>query len=116
VDIGVLDRCPGNPPENAAIKGFAILGRPDPAVKFANRPRIASTTRDGGQLDVLVDPQSSLARYLAGEIPMLLQSSSNLVQWATLPFPPSAGAEGAFFTLPPPTNQANFFRAVITPP
>jgi hypothetical protein len=62
-----------------------------------------------------VDPQASLARYLAGETPMLLQSSSNLVQWTTLPFPPSVGADGAFFSLPPPTNQANFFRAVMTP-
>ena len=116
LDIAVLDRGPGNPPENAAIKGIAILGRPNPATKFATRPRIASTTRDGGQLGVMVDPQANLARYLAGEIPMLLQSSSNLVQWATLPFPPSVGAEGAFFSLPPPTNQATFFRGVVTPP
>jgi hypothetical protein len=116
VDIAVLDRGSGNPPENSAIKGLAILARPDPATKFATRPRIASTSRDGGQLEVAVDPQSSLARYLAGEIPLLLQSSSNLIQWATLPFPPSAGAEGAFFSLPAPTNRASFFRAVVTPP
>jgi hypothetical protein len=41
LDIAVLDRGPGNPPENAAIKGIAILGRPNPATKFATRPRIA---------------------------------------------------------------------------
>jgi hypothetical protein len=114
VDIAVLDRGPGNPPENSAIKGFAILARPNPATKFATRPRIVRTTRNGGQFEVGVDPQASLARYLAGETPMLLQSSSNLVQWATLPFPPSADADGAFFTLPAPTNNASFFRAVIS--
>jgi hypothetical protein len=116
LDIAVLDRGPGNPPENSAIKGFAILGRPDPATKFATHPRIASTARDGGMFGLLVDPQASLARYLAGEIPMLLQSSSNLVQWATLPNRPEVGAEGAFFSLSVPTNRASFYRAVITPP
>jgi hypothetical protein len=116
VDIAVLDRGPGNPPENAAIKGFAILGRPDPATKFATRPRIANAARNGGQLDVTVDPQATLARYLAGEVPLLLQSSSNLTQWATLPNLPEAGAAGAFFSLPAPTDRASFFRAVISPP
>ena len=116
VDIGILDRGPGTPPENSAIKGIAILGRPNPAVKFATRPRIDYTTRDGGQFGVLVDPQASLARYFAGETPLLLQSSSNLVQWATLPFVPAVGANGAFFALPPPTNSASFFRVVISPP
>jgi hypothetical protein len=116
LDIAVLDRGPGNPPENAAIKGIAILGRPNPATKFATRPRIARTTRDGGQLGVFVDPQASLARYLAGEIPLRLQSSSNLVQWATLPALAEAGAEGAFFSVPVPTNRASLFRAVVTPP
>jgi hypothetical protein len=116
VDIGVLDRGLANPPENAAIKGIAILARPNPATKFATRPRIAQTTRDGGQLGILVDPQANLARYLAGEIPLLLQSSSNLVQWATLPGLPEVGAEGAFFTLPAPTDRSTFFRAVISPP
>jgi len=116
VNIAILDRGPGNPPENAAIKGFAILARPNPATKFATRPRIAGTTRDGGQLGLFVDPQASLARYLAEEIPLLLQTSSNLVQWVTLPNLPEIGANGAFISLPPPTNSASFFRAVITPP
>jgi hypothetical protein len=116
VDIAVLDRGPGNPPENSSIKGLAILARPNPATKFATRPRIASTTRDGGGFGVTVDPQSSLARYLAGEVPMHLQSTSNFVQWATLPNLPEVGASGAFFTLPPPTNRSSFLRAVITPP
>jgi hypothetical protein len=116
LDIGVLDRGPGNPPENSAIKGIAILGRPDPATKFATHPRIARTTRDGGQFGVTVDPQASFARYLAGEIPLRLQSSSNLTQWATLPDLPATGAEGAFFSLPPPTNRASFLRAVVTTP
>jgi hypothetical protein len=116
MDIAVLDRGPGNPPENAAIKGLAILGRPNPAAKFATRPRIASTTRDGGQLGILVDPQANLARYLAGEIPLRLQSSSNLTQWATLPDLPELGAEGAFFMLTLPTNRATFYRAVVPAP
>ena len=116
LDIAVLDRGSGNPPENAAIKGLAILGRPNPATKYATRPRIASTTRDGGQFGVFVNPQANLARYLAGEIPMRLQSTSNFTQWATLPNLPEVGANGAFFTLPPPTNRSSFFRAVITPP
>jgi hypothetical protein len=115
LDIAVLDRGPGNPPENSAIKGMAILGRPNPATKFATRPRIAHATRDGGQFGVIVDPQASLARYLAGEIPVRLQSSSNLVQWATLSALPAVGTEGAVFSLPGPTNKANFFRAIITP-
>jgi hypothetical protein len=116
LDLAVLDRGPGNPPENAAIKGFAILARPNPATKFATRPRIARTTRDGGSLGVLVDPQASLVRYLAGEIPLLLQSTSNFTQWATLPNSPELGVNGAFFTLPPPTNRSSFFRAVSAPP
>lgn len=116
LDIAVLDRGPGNPPENSAIKGIAILGRPNPATKFATHPRIARTTRDGGQFGMFVDPQASLARYLAGEIPVRLQSSSNLTQWTLLPNVPGLGAEGAFFSTPVPTNQATFFRAVISPP
>ena len=116
VDIGVLDRGLANPPENSAIKGFSILARPDPATKFATRPRIADTTLDGGQFGVQVDPQANLARYVAGETPVRLQSTSNLINWATLPNLPEVGANGAFFSLPPPTNRANFFRAVITPP
>ena len=116
LDIAVLDRGPGNPPENAAIKGIAILGRPNPATRFATHPRIAHTTRDGGQFGVLVDPQASLARYLAGEIPLRLQSSSDLVQWATLAHVPEVGAGGAFFSLSAPTNRASFYRAVIVAP
>jgi hypothetical protein len=116
VDIAVLDRGPANPPENSAIKGIAILARPNPATKFATRPRIAGTTRDGGQLGVRVDPQASLARYLAGEIPMRLQSTSNFTQWATLPDLPGAGAAGAFFALPIHSNAPTFFRAVISAP
>ncbi len=116
LDIAVLDRGPGNPPENAAIKGFAILARPNPGEKWATRPRIVSTATDGGQLGVRVDPQATLARYLAGETPVLLQASSNLVQWVTLPFPPDVGADGAFFSLPTPNNQATFLRAVFSPP
>ena len=116
LNIAVLDRGPGNPPENAAIKGFAILGRPDPATKFATRPRIARLTLDGGQIGVTVDPQANLARYLAGDIPLRLQSSPNLTQWATLATLPEVGASAVFFSLPPTTDGAHFFRAVITPP
>jgi hypothetical protein len=116
VDMSVIDRGPGNPPENSAIKGFAILGRPNPATKFATRPRITEITRDASQFDVTVNPQANLARYLAGEVPLRLQSTSNFVQWATLPNLPELGVNGAFFTLPPPTNRASFLRAVVTPP
>ncbi len=104
----------GRPAGNAAIKGIAILGRPAPTTKFATRPRIAGITRDGGQFGVLVDPQASLARYLAGEIPLRLQSSLDLTQWTTLPTLPEVAADGAFFWLPVPTNSAGFYRAVIT--
>ena len=116
LDIAVLDRGPGNPPENAAIKGIAILGRPNPATNFATRPRIARTTRDGGQFGIFVDPEANLARYLAGEIPLRLRSSSNLTQWATLPNLPEVGANGAFFSMPTPTHRSTFFRAVIAAP
>jgi Concanavalin A-like lectin/glucanases superfamily/FG-GAP repeat/Malectin domain len=116
LDVAVLDHGLGNPPENPAIKGMAILGRPDPATKFATRPRLAHVTRDAGQIGILVDPQANLARYLAGEIPLRLQSSPNLNEWATLPDLPEVGAEGAFFSLSLPTNNASFYRAVITPP
>jgi hypothetical protein len=116
LDIAVLDRGFANPPENAAIKGIAILGRPNPATKFAPRPRIAHTTRDGGQLGILVDPLTGLARYQAGEIPIRLQSSADLTQWTLLPNVPGVGAEGAFFSLATPTNQTTFLRAVIAPP
>jgi hypothetical protein len=116
LDIGVLDRGPGTPPENATIKGFAILARPDPATKFATRPRLADATLNGGQFGVSVAPEATLARFYSGEIPMLLQNSSNLVQWATLPFPPAVGANGAFFSLTVPTNHPSFYRAVIIPP
>jgi len=116
LEISILDRGPGDPPENSAIKGFAILGRANPATKFATRPRIASTTPGAGQLELHIDPQASLARYLAGEIPLRLQSSSNLTQWATLPNLPEVGANGALFSVPTPTNRASFFRAVVTAP
>jgi hypothetical protein len=67
-------------------------------------------------LGISVDPQANLARYLAGEIPLRLQSTSNLMQWATLPNLPEVGANGAFFSLPAPTNHTSFYRAVISPP
>jgi hypothetical protein len=113
LDIAVFDRGAGNPPENAAIKGIAILGRPSPDTRFATRPRIARTTRDGGQVGVFVDPQASLARYLAGEIPLCLQSSQDLALWQTLPNLPEVAANGAFFSLSMPTNSPSFFRVVI---
>ena len=69
-----------------------------------------------GQTNVAVDPQANLARYLAGEIPLRLQSTSNFVQWATLPLVPELGVNGAFFTLPLPTNRASFLRAVVALP
>jgi len=116
LDIAVLDRGPGNPPENAAIKGIAILGRPNPATKFATRPRIVDAALAAGQFGLSVDPQLSLARYLSGEIPMFLQTSSNLVQWGTLPFPSTPGAEGAFFSVPASTNRPSFYRVVIPSP
>jgi hypothetical protein len=115
LDIAVIDRGAGNPPENAAIKGIAILGRPAPG-KISSRPRIARTTRDGGQFGVLVDPQAGLARYLAGEVPLRLQSSLDLKQWTTLPVLPEVAAEGAFFWLPTPTNSPSFYRAVVMLP
>ncbi len=114
LDIAVLDRGTGNPPENAAIKGIAILGRPAPP-KFTTRPRIAGTTRDGDQFGVFVDMQANLARYLAGEIPVRLQSSTNLTQWATVPNLPEVGASGASFWLSTPTNAASFYRVRVGP-
>jgi hypothetical protein len=68
--------------------------------------------RDGGS------ECSSIPRparpFLAGEIPRL-QSSSNLTR-ATLPNLPAIAANGAFFSLPTPTNRSSFYRAVVTPP
>jgi hypothetical protein len=116
LDMAVLDLGAGNPPENPAIKGIAILGRPSPATKFATSPRLARTTREGGQFGVMVDPQANLARYLAGEIPLRLQSSLNLTQWTTLPDLPAISPNGAFFSLAAPTNHSTFYRAVVTPP
>jgi hypothetical protein len=72
-------------------------------------------SRNAG-LDVFVDPQASLARYLAGEIPMRLQSSDNLSEWSTLANLPEVGADGALFSMPAPTNDLRFFRAVIPAP
>lgn len=105
---------PGGPPPRVAVKGVAVLGRPSPTTKFATRPRIVSTTRDGGQFGLFVDPQANLARFLAGEIPLRLESSLNLTQWTMLPNLPEVGANGAFFSLPTPTNAHEFYRVVIT--
>lgn len=115
LDIAVLIRG-GRTSDKASIKGFAILGRPSTATKLVSRPRIAGLTRDGRQFGVLVDPLSNLARYHAGEIPLRLQVSTNLTQWVTLPNLPEVQANGAYFPLPPPTNQASFYRALIPPP
>jgi len=81
-----------------------------------DRPRIAGTARDAGQFGLRVDPQASLARYLAGEIPLRLQSTSNFTQWTTLPNEPELGVNGPFFTLPIHSNAPSFFRTVISPP
>ena len=116
LDISVLDRGPGNPPENAAIKGLAILARPDPTTKFATRPRIASATRDAGQFGLRVDPQASLARYLAGDIQLRLEASSNLVHWTILPDLSEVVSGGALFTLPLPASPVSFYRTVVPAP
>jgi hypothetical protein len=116
LDIAVLFRNVGDPTGPAAIKGIAILGRPSPTTRFATRPRLAGLTHEGGQFGLRVDPQANLARYLAGEIQVRLQSSLNLTQWTPLPNLPEVGANGAIFSLPAPTNRSSFYRAVITPP
>jgi hypothetical protein len=119
LEVAVLDRGSGNPPENAAIKGIAMLMRPPPG-KLATKPTIASLDFIQLELNVLVDLKANLARFLAGELGVSLQYSSDLAHWQTLPGLPgyaSAGpVQGASFVLPQPTNRANFYRAVMTQP
>ena len=119
LEVAVLDRGSGNPPENAAIKGIAMLMRPPPG-KLATKPTIASLDFIQLELSVLVDLKANLARFLAGELGVSLQYSSDLAHWQTLPGLPgyaSAGpVQGASFVLPQPTNRANFYRAVMSQP
>jgi hypothetical protein len=69
---------------------------------------------------VLVDLKANLARFLAGELGVSLQYSSDLAHWQTLSGSPGyafAGpVPGASFVLPQPTNRANFYRAVMSQP
>jgi hypothetical protein len=96
-----------------------MLMRPPPG-KLATKPTIASLDFIQLELNVLVDLKANLARFLAGELGVSLQYSSDLAHWQTLPGLPgyaSAGpVQGASFVLPQPTNPANFYRAVMTQP
>ena len=74
LDIAVLDQGPGNPPGNAAINGIALVAGPSPT-SYVGQPRITRTSRDAGQLGILVNPETALARFQAGEISLRLQSS-----------------------------------------
>ena len=108
LNVDILDRGPGNPPENAAIKGMLIL-RQTGAGGLAPT-RIASVGRAGTSLRIKVDPLSNRAAYYAGLTLLELQQSTDLKTWASAGLP--SATEGDFVVFETPFNGPKRFYRV----
>jgi hypothetical protein len=98
LNIDILDRGPGNPPENAAIKGMLIIQQSEAG--GLTPTRIAAVNRVGNVLRVKVDPGANRAAYYAGLTRFELQQSTDMKNWGN-PIPPSSlGSDLVVFETP----------------
>jgi hypothetical protein len=106
LNISILDRGPGNPPENAAIKGMAILQQATGNGLFP--PRIDAMEVTGTNVRIEVDPGPNLAAFHAGLAAYELEESSDLRTWSSPGTPALAQAHRIIFETF--ANGARFYR------
>lgn len=107
LNIAVLDRGSGNPPENAAIDAMAILQLP--SAGGLGRPHIASVRRVELNLSIAVDGAPNLPSYLAGLMSLTLEHSSDLTHWDATGVTPYVFGGQVIFEIPP-IDSVRFYR------
>jgi hypothetical protein len=108
LNVDILDRGAGNPPENSAIKGMAIIQQASATGLFPLR--IASVQRVGGLIRIKVDPGANRAAYHAGLTVLELQQSAGLITWASAGLP--VGVEDGLVVFETPVNGPMRFYQV----
>jgi hypothetical protein len=108
LNVEILDRGTGNPPENAAIKGMAIIQQT--TVGGLAPTRIVSIGRVGETLlRITVDPEANRAAYHAGLTRLELEQSTDLRTWTTAGLP--VGHQENLVVFETPLNgPARFYR------
>ncbi len=109
LNINLLDRGAGNPPENAAIDAIAVLQIP--AASGFGAPHIASIQRVELNLSITVDGPPNLPSYLAGLLTLKLEQSADLAQWSEIDVKPFVFGGQLHFEFAPQGNP-RFFRVV----
>ncbi len=115
LNVDILDRGNGNPPDNAAIKGMAIIQQS--AAGGLAPTRIVWIGRVGTLLRIKVDPGANRAAYYSGLTQLELQQSTDLLNWTSAGLP--VGHEESLVVFETPFNgPARFYRiaARVTTP
>jgi hypothetical protein len=107
LNVNVLDRGPGNPPENAAIDAIAILQIP--STNGLAAPRIDSIRRVELNLQVAMSGAPNLPSYQAGLARLTLEQSPDLVQWTDTGSTPFVLGGQVIFEFPP-QGDIRFYR------
>ena len=108
LNIAIIDRGTGNPPENAAIDAMAILQSPSdlgligPHIESIRRIELNWSVRVGG---------ANMASYLAGLTSLSLEASTDLAHWISVDTTPFFLGGKLFFEFSS-TGNKKFFRVV----
>ena len=106
LNVSVLDRGSGNPPENAAIKAIAVLQ----SQSGLGTPRIASIRRVELNLEIMLAAGPNLApRSAAGLTTFSLEESPDLMHWSDTGLSPYLQNGLATFDVAP-TGNMQFYR------
>lgn len=107
LNVNIIDRGSGNPPENAAIVAMAILQTP---VATGNiPPRIKSIVPVELNLAIHLDPGLDYASYLSGLATFDVERSADLKTWSATGTVPFTFRGELIFELAP-IGRLNFYR------
>ncbi len=109
LNINVVDRGNGNPPENSAIDAIAVLQIPSET--GLAQPHIADIRRVELNLGITVDGQPNLPSSLAGLTTLTLEQSADLSHWSELDAKPFVFGGQLHFEFAP-QGGPQFFRVV----
>ena len=112
LNINIIDRGVGNPPENSAIDAMAILQTP--MSLGAIPPRITSIRPVERNLEIQLDPGLDYAANLSGLASFGVEQSLNLKTWAPtgkIPFT----VNGKLIFEVTPSGARQFYRARLLP-
>ena len=107
LNVSLIDLGSGDPPENPAIKGMAIVQQPTPdgIAPF----QIDSVQRTGANLIIGVDTSPNLALFWAGLLKFQLQQSPDLVHWTNSGLAPFV-QDGRVFIQIPTSGTQQYYR------